>query len=250
MKRPEYADALFEYDLLDPGSCIHLATHLHAWPRLEPFWTLEQYAQLDFVIWDPERKFLPPGRFIKHLWMQDHHYREEYGYALPTRELMDTLAGLLRGIGPVLEAGSGSGYLSKELTRLGVSTFAVDCVDYSRPDQTHDVKPYVMNTVHQRDALGDAPSFVSDRFAAVLMAWPPFDRPFAIRVAKAMQPGQILVYEGENAGGCTANSAFFEYMADECRWERLFHLSDQLDAVHVTFSMERDHWVIYRKLTA
>ncbi len=35
--------------------------------------------------------------------------------------------------------------------------------------------------------------------------------------------------------------------ADEHRWERLFHLSDQLDAVHVTFSMNKDHWLIFRR---
>lgn len=80
------------------------------------------------------------------------------------------------------------------------------------------------------------------------MTWPPCNESFAVDVARAMVPGQLLIYEGENGGGCTADSAFFDYVSDRTRWERLFHRSDQLDAVHVTFSMNKDHWLMFRKV--
>ena len=103
--------------------------------------------------------------------------------------------------------------------------------------------------IRKRDAQGDAVPYVSSRFGVVLMTWPPFYEPFALNVAKAMSPGQVLVYEGENGGGCTASPEYFDYMRDERRWERLFHLSDRIDAVHVTFSMDKDHWLMFRRLS-
>jgi hypothetical protein len=77
---------------------------------------------------------------------------------------------------------------------------------------------------------------------------PPHDHPFATRVAQAMLPGQLLVYEGEAAGGCTANDAFFEYMADSSLWERLSDVSARLNAAHVTLDALHDHWTVWRRL--
>ena len=203
-------------------------------PKLQPFCTVAQYAELGFDLWSPADFVMPAQeKYTEHSWYQQ-NFLTEFGYVLPTREVMDTLAELLHDVGPVLEAGSGSGYLSQELTRLGMETFAVDNGDPSLP-------------IHKRDAQSDAASCVSDHFGAVLMTWPPFNGPFALNVAMAMTPGQILVYEGENGGGCTADSAFFNYLVDKGCWETLFHLSDRLDAAHVTFSMNRDHWLMFRK---
>jgi hypothetical protein len=161
-------------------------------------------------------------------------------------EVMAVLADLLRICGPVLDAGCGSGYLSMELTRLGVSSFAVDCRDFLEARTSG--RGYPIKAVFQRDALGDAASFVSSRFGAVLLVWPPYDHPFATRVAQAMLPGQLLVYEGEAAGGCTAKDGFFEYMADSSRWERLSDASARLNAVHVTLYTLHDHWTVWKRL--
>lgn len=237
MGLPKWADEMFAYDALNPSVELYeqLAERLKSLPKLEPFWTIEQYAELDFLTWDLERDHPSLERYRKHSWMRGMKgYLYEYGHVLPTRGVMDKLAELLRGSGPVLEVGCGSGYLCKELTRLGLETFAVDNDDPLMP-------------IHKRDAQGDAVSHVSDRFGAVMMTWPPFHEPFALDVAKAMLPGQILVYEGENGGGCTASPEYFHYMADERRWERLFDLSGQLDALHVTFAMDKDHWMMYRR---
>jgi hypothetical protein len=79
------------------------------------------------------------------------------------------------------------------------------------------------------------------------MTWPPFNGSFAFDVARAMLPGQVLIYEGENGGGCTADDTFFDYVSDLSQWETLFQRSDELDALHVTFSMNKDHWLMFRK---
>lgn len=240
MNNSEFADALFEYDFHDAGAAM--TARLKSLPTLGPFWTVEQYSKLDFLIWKLETELPPFGRRMKHKWMQN-QFRKDYGYVLASRELMDAMADLLRDAGPVLDAGCGSGYISKELARLGVNAFAVDHVDYTLPTN----HGYPISAVYQRDAQGDAVPFVTNDFGAVLMTWPPYDQPFALRIARAMLPGQLLIYGGENAGGCTANQDFFNYMVDERRWERLFHLSDQLDSVHVTFSTSKDHWLMYRR---
>jgi hypothetical protein len=91
---------------------------------------------------------------------------------------------------------------------------------------------------------------VPERAVQVTPAWPPCDAAFALRVAKAMLPGQSLVYEGENGGGCTADSAFLDYMAHSGSWNEVFDLSDQLDAAHVTFCMDKDHWRMFEKKAA
>jgi len=173
-------------------------------------------------------------------------FRRDFGYVVASAEVMTALAELLRKSGLVLDAGCGSGYLSKELTRLGVPTFAVDYCDF------REARPvghgYPINTAYQLDALGDAASFVSSRFGVVLLTWPPYEKPFALKVAQAMLPGQLLVYEGEDAGGCTADTAFFKFMNDSTLWEPLPDASSRLNAVHVTLDTLHDHWTVWKRL--
>ena len=232
---PDFDETLLERDMLNPESSHLLEKRLKMLPQLKPFWTIAQYAELDFELFDVDRQFPAYSRFMKHQWMYDHHYLRDFGYVLATREVMDTLADQLSGRGLVLDAGSGSGYLSHELRRMGVETFAVDADKSGLP-------------VFQRNLTGDAVSCISSRISAVLLAWPPFEDRFAVNVAQAMLPGQLLIYQGENGGGCTADSAFFDYVSDQTRWRRRFDLSNELDAVHVTFSMNKDHWLMFEKI--
>ncbi len=171
-------------------------------------------------------------------------FRQDFGYVVASAEVMTVLAELLQNSGPVLDAGCGSGYLSRELNRLGVTTFAVDYRDFreARPVGNG----YPINTVYQLDALGDASSFISSQLGALLMTWPPYDDPFALNVALAMLPGQWLVYEGENVGGCTANTAFFEFMSDSTLWQPMPDASSRLNAVHVTLDTLHDHWTVWK----
>ena len=211
-----------------------------------PFRTLAEYAQMG--IWrssacDSE---FPDVELMEGQFVLRREFRKNFGYVVATAEVMTVLAGLLREMGPVLDAGCGSGYLSKELARLGVITFAVDWCDFGQARPS--AQGYPINAVYQRDALGDAAAYVSARFGAVLLTWPPYGQPFALRVAQAMLPGQWLVYEGEDAGGCTADDAFFDFMADSRLWESLPDASCRLNAVHVTLDTLHDHWKVWKRL--
>ena len=126
-------------------------------PDLRPFLPIQQYIEkFQFQPWDDDSSLSPA---VDATW--DYHYQLSslykchWGFTLPTRELMDRLVDILhREIGSnarVLDAGSGSGFLARELCRLGVDTFAVDTCDYENRDRKFG---YPMIQVHQRDASG------------------------------------------------------------------------------------------------
>jgi SAM-dependent methyltransferase len=217
---------------------------------LKPFMPLEHYvAHFDFLLYANWYEQSYSNKSLEMHFELFQIFKNEFGFILPSRELMDRLADILRQEmgheGRVLDAGSGSGFMTKELCRLGIDTFAVDRCDYENKQRQFG---YPMIHVYQRDALGDAVDHVSNQFAAVLLIWPPYDKPFAFDIAKAMHPGQLLIFEGEDAGGCIGDEKFFEYVSDGKRWMKLKALSDQLDSVHVTFAPLHDHWSIWRKL--
>lgn len=213
--------------------------------RLHPFQTVAEYAAMGILRWNDCDSELLDVEQIEGQFVLRCQFRRDFGYVVASAEVMTVLAELLQNFGLILDAGCGSGYLSKELARLGVPTFAVDYCDFRK------VRPvghgYPINTVYQLDALGDAASFITSRFGAVLLTWPPYDNPFALKVAKAMLPGQLLVYEGEDVCGCTADAAFFEFMNDSTQWEPLPDSSARLNAVHVTLDTLHDHWTVWRR---
>jgi SAM-dependent methyltransferase len=200
--------------------------------RLHPFLTVADYAAMGIWRWNACDSELLDVEQIEGQFVLRRQFRRDFGYVVASAEVMTALAELLRKSGLVLDAGCGSGYLSKELANLGVPTFAVDYCDFRKARPVG--HGYPINTVYQLDALGDAATLVSSRFGAVLLTWPPYEKPFALKVVQAMLPGQLLVYEGEEAGGCTADTAFFAFMNDSTLWERLPDASSRLNAVHVT----------------
>ncbi len=213
---------------------------------LLPFQTVAQYAQLGIWLWDADGSVLLDVDQIESQFAYRRQFRRDFGYVVASAEVMAILAELLQPVGLVLEAGCGSGYLSRELTRLGVPTFAVDCCDFREPRA--EGQGYPISAVYQQDALGDASTFVSARFGAILLTWPPYSKPFALHVAQAMLPGQLLVYEGEGVGGCTADKDFFDFMGDVGLWERLPEASSRLNAVHVTLDGLHDRWMVWKRL--
>lgn len=166
-------------------------------------------------------------------------YIAAYGFALLSAETLGVLAQLLAALN-VLEVGAGSGYLSHALCALGVSVQASERGDDS-------AGRYGIRTVWQRDHEGDSAVLLPGEFEAVLMSWPPHRSPFASRIAHAMRCGQLLVYEGEGAGGCTADAAFFETVGDNRLFERLTEVEQRLNAGHLQFSCMHDRWFVYRK---
>jgi SAM-dependent methyltransferase len=205
-----------------------------------------EYAQLGVHLWDSWGDEVLGFDNVEQQYRLRKEFRRDFGYVVASAEVMTALVVLLKDCGLVLDAGCGSGYMAAELTRLGIPTLAVDHHDYGQAGaQSHG---YPIRAVHKLDAVGNPASFISSEVGAVLLAWPPYDEPFALNMARAMQAGQLLVYEGESAGGCTANDAFFEFVGDATKWESLDPVSAQLNAVHVTFGMLHDHWIVWRRL--
>lgn len=213
--------------------------------NLDPFQSLEHYRALGFRAQENSDDLSSEAADEQYVLHQKH--KHAWGFFLPTSEVMQRLVRLVKAeIGPrarILDAGSGSGFLSQELCRRGLNSFAVDKCEYENRDRKYG---YPIIKVYQRDALGDAVQFVAKGFDVILMTWPPYDWSFAHDIAKAMLPGQWLIYEGEFYG-CCANDAFFEYVADEQVWVRRKDLGDSLNEVHITFSGLEDRWAVWRK---
>jgi len=141
---------------------------------LQPFQTVAKYAGLGIRPRNALDADLLGVEQAEEQFALRRQFRREYGYVVVTAEVMTVLAELLQNLGTVLDAGCGSGYLSKKLAELEIPTFAVDYRDFreSRPDG----HGYPISAVYQLDALGDAASFISNKFGAVLLTWPPYDQ--------------------------------------------------------------------------
>lgn len=162
-------------------------------------------------------------------------YNRDFGYCLPTDEVLTLLARMLKAK-KTLDAGSGSGWLADALAERGVDVVACDRVDYRKESNSG----YPLRVVHRLDVLGDVLDFLPGSFDAVLLVWPNYKVEFAENVAKAMRSGQMLVFEGEESGGYTGSDEFFSYR------DRMFDaspaLTRMLNNYHVSFPMLHDRW--------
>lgn len=167
-------------------------------------------------------------------------YIAEYGFVLLTKESVQLLATQLRG-SRVLDAGSGTGYLSHLLAQQGV--------DITACDMGHDTfSKYGMKKIWRRDHTGDAGALLPGDFDTVLLCWPPYQEDFAARVLAAMRPGQRLIYEGEGRGGCTADDAFFNELQSH-HWRAERETTQLLNLYHVSFPGIYDSWSCWTKLS-
>jgi SAM-dependent methyltransferase len=160
-------------------------------------------------------------------------YRSRFGFPLVTAETLNELSKLLAGK-RVLDAGSGTGFLSHALSERGISVFAVD-------DESAD---YGFSTVFRRDATVDAPNFLPEEFDAVILSWPCRATDFAYRVASSMRPGTTLVYEGEGPGAATAGDDFFRLTG---QWPRQSSANAALNSGHMRFPGLNDRWDVMTK---
>lgn len=162
-------------------------------------------------------------------------YIKSYGFVLVSAEVLAALVKLFKDL-KVLEVGSGTGYLAKTLEDQSIDITAVDNV----------AKSYRFEQTYKRDFSCDAVELLPGDYQAVLMCWPCLNSDFAMRVAQAMKPGQILVYQGEGPGGCTASDDFFDYIRSDA-WIRLHEPEEALNDNHVQFVGIHDNWYVLQK---
>lgn len=167
-------------------------------------------------------------------------YIRGFGFGVVTGEELCVLEVLMRGR-RAIEAGSGSGYLSRLLSDRGVSIRACDNGAWGAYGAGWDA-PY------QRDHSCSAVGLIDESVDVVLMSWPPIHDPLAFDVSQRMVPGQVLVHLGEDAGGCTGSASFFKSLGDRQRWRRMEEEEDDLNRWHLRFDGIKDHWSVFQVL--
>lgn len=195
-----------------------------------------------------------PQPFDPEAWDQRRLLRDSYinkiGFVIYTEEVINVLSSLLK-TKKVVEVGSGSGFLSRVLSSYGITVVAVD----------NNKSIYVMSRtegnrwgqIYQQDITKDAVTYLKkvNKDAppdVIIMCWPDYDSPFAHKIAKAMLPGQILIYQGEGHYGCTGDDSFHDFVDDDTLWESQQEIADQLNEHHVQFEGIHDRWYVYKKL--
>lgn len=136
-----------------------------------------------------------------------HVFRTEhirYSYIPLTDELMRSIRGMTQDLKTVrlVELAAGAGWLTHWLNKYGVYADAVD--NHSWAFKFCEKLPLVART--------DAVQYVKRHAETDLyiLSWPPYKKPLAANIWKAMKSGQYLLYIGEGEGGCTADDKFFE----------------------------------------
>lgn len=198
----------------------------------QPFAAMKSHVAFADIL-DPSAAFLD-GFVARKM------YIHEYGFVVVSRELLDTLASLLADK-RCLEVGAGSGFLSHFLSQRGVDIQASDLGGTCASN-------YGLSKVWQRDHEGNSLSLLPGAFDAVVLCWPPYNGSFGTDVLQAMAPGQLLFFEGEDQGGCTADDAFFDALATPSRWEPLRDWTEQLQEHHLHFTTIHDAWSVWRKV--
>jgi SAM-dependent methyltransferase len=169
------------------------------------------------------------------MMMARESYVGTYGYVLLTEECRNALVALLKGK-KVLDAGSGTGYLAHCLAEKGVDVVAIDNSPVGDGGGCS-----VFHTSWRRDIDGQVEDHLPGDFDAVILSWPNHDHPFGFEVVSKMRVGQMLVYQGEGAGGCTADDTFFEAI-NGSGWVMDEQATALLKAHHVTFFGVHDRW--------
>lgn len=167
--------------------------------------------------------------------VRDRHIRE-HGYVKITDEIVTALV----ANGPWLEIGAGPGALAEAIKKAGGRVVATD--NYSWTGKNMQVrgnwvgqhgKVYKAEAAHAATWIRRRPSI------GLLTSWPYMDS-MAFDAASLLVPGQKLAYIGENRGGCTASTEFFDLM--DAKFEIIDGAGvDQFYGLH-------DHLTIFRRL--
>lgn len=168
--------------------------------------------------------------------MCQYAFRQKYikyiGFVLHTRETISKLVEMLKHK-RVIEVGCGTGFLSRQLKNHHVNVKAIDCKKYSYGLDINYCKIHYHDAVHY---------IKKNRYDVIIMSWPDYDTDFAYNIASNMKKGTILIYQGEDYGGCTGNEKFFDYLDDY-----FDEINNDLYETHPKFYGIHDNWNIFRK---
>lgn len=105
-----------------------------------------------------------------------------------------------------LEVMSGRGFLTKALRELNVDIVATDDYSWGFNDYNNPV-----TEVEDIDAVESIKKYIRD-VDILIISWPPMDQVAyeVVKKARELNPDIIVIYIGEDEGGCTASESFFE----------------------------------------
>lgn len=172
-------------------------------------------------------------------YLSRYKFRELYvnkiGYSIHTKETVETLGHYLKD-SKVIEIGSGSGYLSNQLSKIGIEVTAID------NESTH-----MFEQVFQRDITGDIFEYMKTNpdYTDIILCWPPYCSDLAYRILDQIKPGTNIWYLGEGLGGCCADDQFFESLDEKTIY--LDVPSEKLNNDQQRFEGIHDYWSVYKK---
>ena len=121
------------------------------------------------------------------------HIVNRWGFSLPKPQLLNAI----QNLGPIVEVGSGAGWLTHCLQNKGIDVIATDINPWDHPHTD-------ILSLAADQAVKSHPT------RTVLMSWPSLDGKWPKIMLDAMAGGQKLVLISEGRGGCCANGDFFD----------------------------------------
>jgi len=157
-------------------------------------------------------------------------------YFLLSKEVAEFMARFLKGR-KVIEVGAGTGYLAEHMRRLGVAHY--DAFDAR-------VSHYQVNETNYGVEVADALTLDLFPYDVVVMAWPPFNKPFGVEVVRRMVRGQYLIHQGEGKYGCTGTPELYDLLAEQ--FVPVPVMTYGLNHDHVTLPGYHDDWTVLKKV--
>ena len=155
-----------------------------------------------------------------------HYFTDKYGWSVPTQEAIDKIKEFVSG-DKVIEIGSGYGMWAKLMKDSGISIYATDALS-SPSAKTYRPRDESFTEVEDLEAVEAILKYSGVN--VLMLSWPPYDQPMATNAIKVFK-GNKLIFIGEDSGGCTADSEFFEILdkgwnkagkVDIPRWEGIY----------------------------
>lgn len=191
------------------------------------------------------------NRFEDMQFWRDHVTRQ-WTWAIPSPDAIDFVVGAVQGQG-IVEIGAGNGYWAWMLSQKGVDVNAYDAYPighekswFNRIDEEDrryskslaDVEPTEFYPI--LTGSSEVLDLPENQDRTLFLCWPTMD-PWAYETVSRFA-GDRIIYIGEGAGGCTADSKFFKAVSGECGcWseghEDLCHLIEQTFAETTYFPL-------------
>jgi hypothetical protein len=162
------------------------------------------------------------------LWCVREDFATQFGFGVPSQ---DILRAIIRHSTRIVEIGSGTGFWARLLSDAGADIIATN-------PEIEDKYAFTIGTYFKTLSMEATEAVLAHPDRDVLCIWPCYDENWAASAIRAMIPGRILFYIGEDYG-CTADEDFRDVLEQD--FERIDHQPmPQFPGLH-------DELFVYRK---